>query len=94
MKRQIKQDLYGILPAERSKPYESVTLVEQLLDNGDLKQYKKDFGKTILCGFGRINGWAVGVVANNRQIVKNKKGKCSLEVSSIVDSADKAAGLL
>ena len=39
------------------------------------EQYKKDFGKTILCGFGRIDGWAVGVVANNRQIVKNKKGE-------------------
>ncbi len=86
-----QQDLYGILPSERSKPYESVTLVEQLLDNGEFKQYKKDFGKTILCGFGRINGWAVGVVANNRQIVKNKKGEMQFGGVIYSDSADKAA---
>lgn len=86
-----QKELYGILPRDRSKPYDSVKLVEQLLDNGEFEQYKKDFGKTILCGFGRINGWAVGVVANNRQIVKNKKGEMQFGGVIYSDSADKAA---
>jgi 3-methylcrotonyl-CoA carboxylase beta subunit len=65
--------------------------VEQLMDDGSFEQYKKDFGKTILCGFGRINGWAVGVVANNRQIVKTKKGEMQFGGVIYSDSADKSA---
>ncbi|MFT7592386.1 MAG: 3-methylcrotonyl-CoA carboxylase beta subunit [bacterium] len=83
--------LYGILPADRAKPYESLELVEQLLDDGKFEQYKKEFGKTILCGFGRINGWAVGIVANNRKIVKTKKGEMQFGGVIYSDSADKAA---
>lgn len=83
--------LYGIMPQDRAKPYDSLALVEQLLDDGVFEQYKKDFGKTILCGFGRINGWAVGVVANNRQIVKTKKGEMQFGGVIYSDSADKAA---
>lgn len=86
-----QKDLYGILPYDRAKPYNSVKLVEQLMDDGKFEQYKKDFGKTILCGFGRINGWAVGVVANNREIVKNKKGEMQFGGVIYSDSADKAA---
>jgi 3-methylcrotonyl-CoA carboxylase beta subunit len=86
-----QQKLYGMLPKDRSKPYDSCSLISQLLDDGKFEQYKKDFGKTILCGFGRINGWAVGVVANNREIVKTKKGEMQFGGVIYSDSADKAA---
>lgn len=86
-----QKDLYGILPADRSKPYDSIKLVEQLVDNGEFEQYKKDYGKTIICGFGRIDGWALGIVANNRQIVKTKKGEMQFGGVIYSDSADKAA---
>ena len=86
-----QKDLYGILPADCSKPYDSIKLVEQLVDNGEFEQYKKDYGKTIICGFGRIDGWAVGIVANNRQIVKTKKGEMQFGGVIYSDSADKAA---
>jgi len=86
-----QKDLYGILPADHSKPYDSIKLVEQLVDNGEFEQYKKDYGKTIICGFGRIDGWAVGIVANNRQIVKTKKGEMQFGGVIYSDSADKAA---
>lgn len=86
-----QKDLYGILPADRSKPYDSIKLVEQLVDNSEFEQYKKDYGKTIICGFGRIDGWAVGIVANNRQIVKTKKGEMQFGGVIYSDSADKAA---
>jgi 3-methylcrotonyl-CoA carboxylase beta subunit len=66
-------------------------LVEQLVDDSRFEQYKKDFGKTIICGFGRIDGWAVGIVANNRQIVKTKNGEMQFGGVIYSDSADKAA---
>ncbi|MCB9261358.1 MAG: acyl-CoA carboxylase subunit beta [Flavobacteriales bacterium] len=86
-----QKDLFGILPNDRSKPYNSLQLIETLVDNGDFEQYKKDYGKTIICGFGRIDGWAVGIVANNRQIVKTKKGEMQFGGVIYSDSADKAA---
>ena len=86
-----QKDLTGILPYDRSKPYDSIKLIEQLVDDGAFEQYKKDFGKTIICGFGRIDGWAVGIVANNRQIVKTKKGEMQFGGVIYSDSADKAA---
>ncbi|MBO6515886.1 MAG: acyl-CoA carboxylase subunit beta [Bacteroidia bacterium] len=86
-----QKGLYGILPEDRAKPYESLELVKHLLDDGEFQQYKKDFGKTIICGFGRINGWAVGIVANNRKIVKSKKGEMQFGGVIYSDSADKAA---
>ena len=83
--------LYGMLPHDRAKPYESLTLIEQLVDDGKFQQYKKEFGKTIICGHGRIDGWAVGIIANNRKIVKNKKGEMQFGGVIYSDSADKAA---
>ncbi len=86
-----QKKLLGILPHDRSKPYESIKLIEQLVDNGEFEQYKKEFGKTIITGFGRINGWAVGIVANNRMLVKTKKGEMQFGGVIYSDSADKAA---
>jgi acetyl-CoA carboxylase carboxyltransferase component len=85
------KDLYGILSKDRAKPYNSVALIETLVDNGEFEQYKEGYGQTILCGYARIEGWAVGIVANNRQITKSKKGEMQFGGVIYNDSADKAA---
>ena len=85
------QDLYGILPFERSKPYASIDIIKRLVDESVFEEYKANFGKTILCGYARIDGWAVGIVANNREIIKNKKGEMQFGGVIYSDSADKAA---
>ena len=85
------KDVYGILPSERSKPYSSIQLIESMVDKSEFEQYKENYGKTIICGYGRIDGWAVGIVANNRQLVKSKKGEMQFGGVIYSDSADKAA---
>lgn len=84
-------DIYGILPAERNKPYETRSLIECLVDNSEYEEYKADYGKTIVCAYARIDGWAVGIVANQRMVVKNKKGEMQFGGVIYSDSADKAA---
>jgi acetyl-CoA carboxylase carboxyltransferase component len=86
-----ESELYGVLPEDRAKPYRSLDLIERLVDNSDFQQYKEGFGKTILCGYARIDGWAVGIVANNREIIRTKKGEMQLGGVIYSDSADKAA---
>ena len=89
-KKDIKE-IYGILAPDNSKPYDTRDVLDCILDDSDFTEYKKDYGKTILCGYGRIDGWAVGIVANQRAIVKNKKGE--MQVGGVIysDSADKSA---
>ena len=84
-------DIWGILPNERNKPYNSAEVIERLVDNSEFEQYKEGYGKSILCGYARIDGWAVGIVANNREIVKSKKGEMQFGGVIYSDSADKAA---
>lgn len=84
-------ELWGLLPNERNKPYNSVEVIERLVDNSEFEQYKEGYGKSILCGYARIDGWAVGIVANNREIVKSKKGEMQFGGVIYSDSADKAA---
>lgn len=84
-------DIWGILPNERNKPYDSAELISRMVDDGIFEQYKQGYGKSILCGYARIDGWAVGIVANNRQIVKSKKGEMQFGGVIYSDSADKAA---
>ena len=55
------------------RPYDMVDIIERIVDNSEFEQFKEDYGKTIVCGYGRIDGWAVGIVANQRKIVKSKK---------------------
>jgi len=86
-----QEDIYGILPANLSKTYNSLEILERLVDNSELIQYKEGYGKTIICAYARIDGWAVGIVANNRQVVKNKKGELQFGGVIYSDSADKAA---
>jgi acetyl-CoA carboxylase carboxyltransferase component len=73
------------------KTYDIVEIIERIVDNSDFEQFKEDYGKTIVCGYGRIDGWAVGIVANQRKIVKTKKGEMQLGGVIYNDSADKAA---
>ena len=84
-------DIYGILPADSSKTYDMLEVIERIVDDSDFDQFKQDYGKTILCGYARIDGWAVGIVANQRRIIKNAKGEMQMGGVIYNDSADKAA---
>lgn len=85
------EELYGILPADPTKPYDMIDIIEHIVDNGSFEQFKADYGKTILCGYARIDGWAVGIVANQRKVVKSKRGEMQMGGVIYNDSADKGA---
>ncbi|CAG0899740.1 unnamed protein product [Darwinula stevensoni] len=87
---QPNEHVLGLFPENAAKPYESLKLIEQLVDGGKLTQYKEDYGKTIICAYARIDGWAVGIVANNRQLIKSGKGEIQFGGVIYSDSADKA----
>ena len=89
-KMEIK-NVYGILPSDRSKPYDTRELIKCLVDDSDFTEYKSNYGKTIICAYARIDGWSVGIVANQREIVKNAKGEMQFGGVIYTDSADKAA---
>jgi acetyl-CoA carboxylase carboxyltransferase component len=84
-------EIAGILPEDRSKPYDMYEVLARLLDGSDLDEYKAGYGKSLITGYGRIEGWAVGVVANQRSVVRTKKGE--MQVGGVIysDSADKGA---
>ncbi len=86
-----EDDLYGLLPADRVKPYDTLEIIKRLVDNSEFDEYKSLYGKTIICGYARIDGWAVGIVANQRKMVKTKKGEMQMGGVIYSDSADKAA---
>lgn len=83
--------IFGILPADKTKPYDMKEVIKCLVDDSELDEYKALYGKTIICGLARIDGWAVGIVANQRSIVKSGKGEMQLGGVIYSDSADKAA---
>ncbi len=89
-KKELKE-LYGAFPRERAKPYNTKDIIKRLVDESKFTEYKGDYGKTIVCGYARIDGWAVGIVANQREIVKNAKGEVQFGGVIYNDSADKAA---
>jgi len=84
------EELYGIFPFD-GKPYDMLDVIERIVDDSEFEQFKEDYGKTIICGYGRIDGWAVGIVANQRKIVKSKKGEMQMGGVIYNDSADKGA---
>ena len=84
------EDIYGIVPKSRSEQYDMREIVERLVDNSEFEEYKEGYGKTILTGYARIEGWAVGIVANQRTLVKTKKGEMQFGGVIYSDSADKA----
>jgi len=85
------EDIFGILPADRTKPYSTHDFLARIIDDSHFEEYKAEFGKTIICGYARIEGWSVGIVINNRAISKSGKGE--MQVGGVIysDSADKAA---
>lgn len=85
------KDIYGLVSPDNSKQYDVVEVIERIVDNSEFDQFKEDYGKTIVCGYARIDGWAVGIVANQRKIVKSGKGEMQLGGVIYNDSADKAA---
>ncbi len=86
-----EEEIYGIMPSDRAKPYDMLDIIKRLTDNSEFDEYKALYGKTILCGYARVDGWAVGIVANQRKVVKTKKGEMQMGGVIYSDSADKAA---
>lgn len=84
------EEIYGVLPENREKPYDMLEIIHRLVDDSDFEEYKKLYGQSIICGLGRIDGWAVGIVANQRKVVKSKKGEMQFGGVIYSDSADKA----
>ncbi|MFA9212017.1 MAG: acyl-CoA carboxylase subunit beta [Moraxellaceae bacterium] len=83
--------LYGIIPSERSKPYAIHNVLECIFDKDSITEYKADYGQTIVCAYARLDGWSVGIVANERELSKNAKGEMQFGGVIYNDSADKAA---
>lgn len=85
------KNIYGAFPRDRAKPYNTKDIIANLVDDSDFTEYKADYGKTIICGYARVDGWSVGIVANQRELVKNAKGEMQFGGVIYNDSADKAA---
>jgi len=86
-----QKEIYGIIPRERSKPYNMKDIIARLVDDSDFEEYKEGYGQTIICGYARLDGWAVGIVANQREMIKTKKGEMQFGGVIYSDSADKSA---
>ncbi|MBC8045311.1 MAG: acyl-CoA carboxylase subunit beta, partial [Fimbriimonadaceae bacterium] len=86
-----EEEIYGIMPVDSTKQYDMHEIIYRLIDNSEFEEYKETYGKTIICGYARIDGWSVGIVANQRKTVKNAKKE--LQIGGVIynDSADKAA---
>ena len=84
------EEIYGCLPKERNQPYDTYKLLEYLVDANSMDEYKKEYGKTLITSYAKIDGWSVGVVANQRKVVKSKTGEMQFGGVIYGDSADKA----
>ncbi|GAA4028381.1 carboxyl transferase domain-containing protein [Flavobacterium cheonhonense] len=85
-----EKDIYGILPKSRAEQYDMLEIIKRLVDNSEMDMYKPDYGKSIITCYARIDGWAVGIVANQRTVSKTKKGEIQFGGVIYSDSADKA----
>ncbi len=83
-------EIHGIIPDTRTAPYDMLEIIKNLVDGSEFDQYKEGYGKTLLTGYARIDGWAVGIVANQRKVVKTKKGEMRFGGVIYSESADKA----
>ncbi len=84
------KDIYGILPKARNEQYDMYEIIKRIVDNSEIDEYKAGYGQTIITAYARIDGWAVGIVANHRKVVKTKKGEMQFGGVIYSDSADKA----
>lgn len=87
----LPEEIYTILPVDRLKPYDMRQILECIVDGSELDEYKPDYGKTVICTYARVDGWAVGIVANQRKMVKSGKGEVQMGGVIYSESADKAA---
>jgi 3-methylcrotonyl-CoA carboxylase beta subunit len=85
-----EKEIFGILPKSRAEQYDMMEIIKRLVDHSEFDAYKEGYGQTIICGYARIDGWAVGIVANQRKVVKSKKGEMQFGGVIYSDSADKA----
>ena len=85
-----QSDVFGLLPKERSAQYDMKKIIACMVDKSEMQEYKANYGKTLICAYARIDGWAVGIVANQRKVVKNGKGEMQFGGVIYSDSADKA----
>lgn len=85
------EEIFDILPSDRSKPYEMREIILRLVDNSDFEEYKKEYGPTLICGYARIDGWSVGIIANQRAVVRNGRNEVQFGGVIYSDAADKAA---
>ena len=85
------EELYSLFPKENGKPYDMHDIIDCIIDKDSWQEFKQEYGKTLICGYARVHGWAVGMVANQRFNIKNKKGE--LQIGGVIynDSADKGA---
>ncbi|MFT3917964.1 acyl-CoA carboxylase subunit beta [Cloacibacterium sp.] len=83
------EEIFGIIPASRAEQYDTYEIIKRLVDNSDFEEYKPDYGKTIICCTARIDGWSVGIIANQRKMVKSGKGEMQFGGIIYSDSADK-----
>ncbi|WP_379965918.1 acyl-CoA carboxylase subunit beta [Epilithonimonas sp. UC225_85] len=83
-------NIFGVMPAIRSEQYDTLEIIKCLVDNSEYEEYKPDYGKTIICCTARVDGWSVGIVANQRKLVKSGKGEMQFGGVIYSDSADKA----
>ena len=85
-----QNDIYGILPKSRAEQYDMYEILKRMVDNSEFDEYKGDYGKTLITAYARIDGWAVGIIANQRKVVKTAKGEMQFGGAIYSDSADKA----
>lgn len=85
------KEIYGLMPMDGAKPYKTREIIDRLIDHSEFEEYKAGYGKTIITGYARIDGWAVGIVANNRELLRSKKGEMQFGGVIYSDSADKAS---
>ncbi|QCX38846.1 acyl-CoA carboxylase subunit beta [Aureibaculum algae] len=84
------EEIYGILPKSRAEQYDMFEIIKRLVDNSEYDEYKAGYGKSLITAYARIDGWAVGIVANQRKVVKTAKGEMQFGGVIYSDSADKA----
>ena len=86
-----EKEIYGIIPEKRDAQFDTLDIIKRLVDDSEFDEYKAGFGKTIICGYARIDGWSVGIVANQRKVVKTKSNEMQFGGVIYTDSADKSA---
>ncbi len=85
------EDIYDLLPVDRARPYDMNDVLECIIDEGSFTEFKKGYGQTLITGYARIDGWSVGIVANQRKVVRSKSGEMQIGGVIYSDSADKGA---